>query len=35
MNEQLELDLLFNKITNNYKNLSENELTRLVQLINY
>ncbi|WP_445493099.1 hypothetical protein [Niallia sp. 03133] len=35
MHEQLELDLLFNKIISNYKSLSDNELTRLVQLINY
>ncbi|MGM7637150.1 hypothetical protein [Bacillus sp. Hm123] len=34
MNEQKELDRLFNKITNNYKSVTDPEITRLVEIIN-
>lgn len=35
MSDQMELDQLFNKIENNYKNVTNKEITRLVELINY
>ncbi|GAM12869.1 hypothetical protein [Mesobacillus selenatarsenatis] len=35
MNDQRELDQLFGKIAVNYKSVTDKELTRLVQLINY
>ena len=34
MSEQKELDVLFNKCIDDYRNISDRELTRLVQLIN-